>query len=290
MLLAARGASVVVNDVGCAPDGSGADASIADHVVAEIVAAGGSAVASYDSVCTREGARCIVETACEVFGTVHAVVNNAGFVVDAPFSTMSSQDFDDVIDVHLKGAFHVSQAAFPHMAKNHDGRLVFITSSAGLYGRPNQANYCAAKAGVIGLMKALALEGAEHNVLSNAVGPFAFTRLTESIFKPSVADRFQPDHVSAAVAYLASPTCRTSGTILSVGGGSIGRVFTATTAGWRTTVESDVLLPEHVHANWASINEPDEFTIPHNVDDEVAYLTARHRRPRADVYKAHIKP
>src|SRR5258706_6364138 len=151
LLLASRGARVVVNDLGGAPDGTGADVSPADAVVKEIIAAGGEAVANHDTVATPEGGESIIKSALDAFGTVDVVINNAGILRDKSFAKIEPADFDILIDVHLRGAFHVSQPAFKIMKEKGFGRFVHTTSGSGLFGNFGQANYAAAKTGLIGL-------------------------------------------------------------------------------------------------------------------------------------------
>ena len=162
--LGSRGAKVVVNDLGGAVDGSGSGSTPADEVVNEIIANGGEAVANYDSVATKEGGASIVQTAIDNFGTVDAVVNNAGILRDKSFANMSEEELALIIDVHLKGAFFVSQPAFKVMKENAYGRIVNVASPSGLFGNFGQSNYGAAKMGVVGLTNVLAIEGAKYNL------------------------------------------------------------------------------------------------------------------------------
>ncbi|MEE9532921.1 MAG: SDR family NAD(P)-dependent oxidoreductase, partial [Acidimicrobiia bacterium] len=203
LLLAGLGAAVVVNDLGGSVDGTGAASSAADAVVAEIVAAGGAAVAEYSSVATPDGGAAIVQKALDEFGRLDVVINNAGILRDKSFSKMEVADAQAVLDVHLTGAFNVSLPAFRVMKENSYGRFVFTSSASGLFGNFGQANYGAAKAGLVGLSNVLAIEGQKYNILSNAIAPIAFTRMTEELLGP-FADSTAPELVTPMVVYLCS--------------------------------------------------------------------------------------
>ncbi|MFH1514692.1 MAG: SDR family NAD(P)-dependent oxidoreductase, partial [bacterium] len=177
LTLAARGAKVVVNDLGGARDGSGSSTSAADTVVKEIKKGGGKAVANYDSVATVEGGENIVKTAVDNFGKVDIVINNAGILRDKSFVKMTEDEWDIVLAVHLKGAYCVTQPAFRLMKENGYGRIINTTSGAGLYGNFGQSNYCSAKMGVVGLMNNIAIEGAKYNIKCNTIAPIAASRL-----------------------------------------------------------------------------------------------------------------
>ncbi|GAA0688392.1 SDR family oxidoreductase [Marinobacterium maritimum] len=181
LMLAANGAKVVVNDIGGSADGSGADQSPADEVVAEILAAGGEAVANFNSVTEWEGGQAIIRSAIENFGRIDGVVNNAGNLRDGIFHKMSEADFDSVIAVHLKGSYNVSRAAAPHFREQGSGTFVNMTSTSGLIGNFGQANYAAAKLGIVGLSKSMALDMQRYGVTSNCIAPFAWSRLIGSI-------------------------------------------------------------------------------------------------------------
>ncbi|MEP7193302.1 MAG: SDR family NAD(P)-dependent oxidoreductase [Actinomycetota bacterium] len=228
--LARRGASVLVNDLGGAVDGSGASESAADRVVQEIAALGGIAAANHDSVATSEGGRAIVQAAIDAFGRVDIVVNNAGILRDKAFHNMDDAMIQSVIDVHLKGAFNVSQPAYRLMREQGYGRIVNTTSASGLFGNFGQANYGAAKAALAGLTRVLALEGASHGIKVNAIAPLAATRMTQDILG-ELAAKVSPSSVSPLVAYLAHEECAVSGNVYSVAGGRIARIFVAETQG-----------------------------------------------------------
>lgn len=224
LALAERGAKVVVNDLGGSRDGSGGGSDMADAVVAEIVDAGGEAVASYDGVHTWEGGEAIVGTALEAFGRVDVVVNNAGILRDTSFAKLEPDALDLVVKVHLYGGFHVAKAAWPHLREQGYGRIISTTSGSGLYGNFGQSNYSAAKLGLVGLTRTLAIEGARYNITANAIAPIARSRMTEDIMPAQLLARLEPHYVSPLVTYLASEACTDTGRVYSVGGGYIARV------------------------------------------------------------------
>lgn len=221
LLLAASGARVVVNDLGGARDGSGSGPTAADAVVAEIRDAGGEAVASYDSVADETGGAAVVAAALDAFGRVDGVVANAGILRDGMFHKMDAGAWDAVLKVHLYGAFHVVRAAWGHLREQRHGRVVVATSTSGIYGNVGQANYGAAKGGLVGLVQTLALEGARHGVLANAVAPMAATRMTADVAPPEVLKTLSPAHVAPVVGHLLSDECTESGAVVVVGGGQV---------------------------------------------------------------------
>ncbi|MAE32818.1 MAG: short-chain dehydrogenase, partial [Actinobacteria bacterium] len=182
MEFAKRGANVVVNDIGGSVDGAGSENAPADIVVEEIKSNGGTAVANYDSVATKEGGQSIIDTALNEFGSIHSVVNNAGILRDKSFAKMEEEDFNAIIDVHLKGTFFVCQPAFIQMKEQGFGRFVNVSSPSGLFGNFGQLNYGAAKMGIVGLTNVLAIEGMKYNIKANAIAPNAATRMTETLF------------------------------------------------------------------------------------------------------------
>jgi NAD(P)-dependent dehydrogenase (short-subunit alcohol dehydrogenase family) len=223
-LLAAEGAKVVVNDLGTARDGTGADPEVADKVVAEIEETGGTAVASHDSVANADGAHAIVQTAIAAFGAVHGVVSNAGILRDSSFAKVTDADWDAVLRVHLFGAYHVIKAAWPHFRTQSFGRIVVATSNTGLYGYFGQANYGAAKLGLVGLINTLAIEGARNNITANAVAPLAATRMTEDVAPPELLRKLPPAFVAPVVAHLMAEENTDSAAVFVVGGGLVQRV------------------------------------------------------------------
>lgn len=251
ILLASRGARVVVNDLGGALDGRGSSEAAAQKVVDEILSAGGEAVPSFDGVDTAEGGANIVKTALDAFGRIDIVVNNAGILRDVSFHKMTVDDWEAVLRVHLDGTFHVTRAAWPHMREAGYGRIVNTTSAAGLYGNFGQANYGAAKLGIVGLTKALAQEGAKKNIKVNAIAPVARSRMTETIFDEATLSQLEPSLVSPVVAHLVSRACSDSGQIYAVGGGYVSRVAVVEGAG--AFFPGAELTPEQVAESWATI-------------------------------------
>jgi NAD(P)-dependent dehydrogenase (short-subunit alcohol dehydrogenase family) len=230
LLLASRGAKVIVNDLGSSLQGQGADANPAEEVVREIEALGGQAVVSTDSVATPEGGRALIDTALERFGRIDILIHNAGNVRRGSLKELSYEDFEAVLDVHLRGAFHVVRPAFPHMCKAGYGRVVLTSSIGGLYGNHLVANYSTAKAGLIGLSHVVALEGAAEGVKSNVIVPAAVTRMAEGL-DTSQYPPMDPELVAPAVGYLAHESCEISGEMLIAIAGRIARAYVAETPG-----------------------------------------------------------
>jgi len=265
-LLASRGALVVINDLGGSIDGSGSDKGAAEHVVDEIKAAGGEAVADTNSVATPEGGAAIVQTAIDAYGKVDVVINNAGILRDKSFHNMTPELLDPVLDVHLKGAFYVTQPAWVVMREQGYGRIVSTSSAAGVFGNFGQTNYGAAKMGLVGFTRVLAAEGAKYNIKANAIAPLALTRMTENLMGGAFGDKLAPGLVSPLVAYLAHEDCPVNGQLFSVGGGRVAHVFIAETQGY---FKEDLAL-EDVRDNWATITEREGYAVPANLPEETA--------------------
>lgn len=251
--LARRGAKVVVNDLGGSTDGTGESHSAADAVVAEVLAAGGEAVASYDSVTTVQGGERIVQTAIEHFGKLDILINNAGIIRDRGFVKMIPEDWEAVLAVHLQGAYNVTRPAFTAMRQNGYGRIVMVTSSAGLFGNAGQTNYCTAKMGLVGLMNALKLEGEKYNIKVNAVAPTAVTRLSEDFVPSDFVDKLRPDYVAPLVAYLVSDQCNDTGLIMNAGMGLYGRTAVVSSPGIRIADDDNVPMVEDIQRKWSQI-------------------------------------
>ena len=224
MLLASRGAKVVVNDTGGAVDGTGGAAAVADKVVAEIKAAGGEAVANYDSVAEEKAAQRIVDTAMNTWGRLDILVNNAGILRDKSFNNMDMPDYEFVNQVHHFGTVYCTKAAWPIMRAQKYGRIVVTTSGSGTVGNFGQANYGAAKMAVVGLINVLRHEGAKYGIRINAISPSALTRMTESLLPPDVGPWMKPELVSPAVAWMCSEECDQNGEIIAATAGGYARV------------------------------------------------------------------
>ncbi len=265
--LAKRGAQVVVNDLGGAMDGSGSGSAAADVVVKEIQEAGGTAVANYDSVSTPEGGEAIVQTALDNFGQVDILINNAGILRDKSFAKMTPEEIALVLDVHLRGAFYVSQPAFRAMKERNYGRMVHTASAAGVFGNFGQANYGAAKMGMVGLSNVLSQEGGKYNIKSNVIAPIAETRMTTGIFDQMQLD-LAPRYVTSMVAYLCSEECELSHEIFSVGAGRFARVFIGLCQGYTNSAEGGGTL-EDVRDNIEQIRNPEGYVIPGNAAEEM---------------------
>jgi len=252
--LAARGAKVVVNDLGGTVAGTGSSRAVADTVVEEIRTAGGTAVASYDSVATEEGGRNIIKTALDAFGTVDILINNAGNVRDKSFAKMELADFRALVDVHLMGAVYCTHAAWPVMRNKNFGRIVMTTSAAGLYGNHGHTNYGAAKMAVIGFMNALKEEGRKHNITVHAIAPIALTRMSETVTAPRIAPLIKPEFVTAAVAWLCATENEETGHIIQAGAGYYAKVEVREARGALFGTES-IPTPEQIRDRYGEITD-----------------------------------
>lgn len=255
----------MVNDLGGTAHGEGANASAADRVVAQIREEGGEAVANHDSV--TDGAR-IVQNALDEFGRVDVLVNNAGILRDKSFAKMEDDDWEQVYRVHVDGAYKVTRAAWPHLREQSYGRVIFTSSTSGIYGNFGQSNYSTAKLGLYGLTRTLAIEGRKNNILVNAIAPTGGTRMTEGLIPASVFEWLKPELVSPLVVYLGSEQCRDSGGLYEVGGGWIGKVRWERSLGARFNPQEG-FSPEDVFACWQTI---ENFTDAVHPSDNVEAL------------------
>ncbi|MFN8040713.1 MAG: SDR family oxidoreductase [Acidimicrobiales bacterium] len=265
--LARRGARIVVNDLGGSVSGEGGDKGPAQTVVEEIEALGGEAVANGDSVATAEGGEAIVQAALDAFGTVDIVINNAGILRDKSFHNMTPDLMNAVIDVHLKGAFYVTQPAWKVMRDKGYGRVINTASNAGILGNFGQANYGAAKMGLVGFTHVLGIEGAKANIKVNAIAPVALTRMTADLLG-GFGEKLAPETVTPVVAYLASEECAVTGETFSVAGGQVSRFFVGRTAGYF----NPDLTVEDVRDHLDEIEDRDGYSVPIGTGDEIKLL------------------
>ena len=265
--LAARGAKVVVNDLGGYLHGDGSSAGPAQEVVDEIVKNGGEAVANGGNVATEEGAASIVQTAIDSFGRVDILINNAGILRDKSFKNMTVAEWDAVIAVHLRGAYLVTKAAWPHLVESGAGRIVNTSSPAGLFGNFGQANYATAKMGLVGFTKTMAAEGAKKGVRANAIAPVAYTRMTADLFPAEFADKLGVELVTPLVAYLAHESVEDSGQVFTVGGGRIAKIFVGEGPGF---TKKDGLSVEDIRDNWQEISAQDPMAVFAGIHEQTA--------------------
>lgn len=259
LFLASRGAKVVVNDLGGSVAGTGGSSAAADGVVAEIRAAGGEAVANYDSVATEEGGRNIIQTAGDAFGTVDILINNAGNVRDKSFAKMDLEDFRSLMDVHLMGAVYCTHAAWPIMREKSFGRIVMTTSAAGLYGNHGHTNYGAAKMALVGFMNALKEEGRRYNIAVNAIAPIAATRMSQEAMTQEFVHVTQPEFVTAMVAWLCAPENDASGHIIEGGAGYYAKVEVREAVGALFGTDR-VPSPEQIRDRYSEITDMSRAT------------------------------
>ena len=252
LAFASKGASLVVNDLGGDAKGTGKNSAAADKVVEEIRSRGGKAVADYNSV---EDGEKVVQTALDAFGRIDVLINNAGILRDRSFGRTSDLDWDLVHRVHLRGAFKVTRAAWPHMRKQNYGKIIMTSSTSGVLGNFGQANYSAAKMGLIGLSNTLSIEGAKYNVLCNAIVPTAASRLTKGLMPPDLFEALKPEYVAPFVVYLCHESCPETGGVFEMGGGWGAQLRWQESFGAMLRKGGVTVTPEMVRDNWDKITD-----------------------------------
>ncbi|KAG8456270.1 hypothetical protein GDO86_002164 [Hymenochirus boettgeri] len=269
LAFAERGATVVVNDLGGDIKGDGKSSSAADKVVEEIRAKGGKAVANYDSV---EAGEKLVQTALDAFGRIDIVINNAGILRDRSFARISDADWDIIHRVHLKGAFLVTRAAWNHMKNQKFGRIIMTSSASGIYGNFGQANYSAAKLGLVGLCNTLAVEGAKYNIRCNSIAPTAGSRLTQTVMPQDLLDALKPEYVAPLVLWLCHESCQENGSLFEVGAGWVGKLRWERSLGAIFRQKNRPVTPEAVRDEWAKICDFDNAEKPRTMQDSISSL------------------
>ncbi|XP_046904595.1 peroxisomal multifunctional enzyme type 2 isoform X2 [Hypomesus transpacificus] len=262
----ARGASVVVNDLGGDIKGGGKSSAAADSVVEEIQALGGQAVANYDSV---EDGEKLVQSALDAFGRIDIVVNNAGILRDRSFGRTSDLDWDLIHRVHLRGSFMVTRAAWNHMKNQKFGRIIMTSSAAGIYGNFGQANYSAAKLGLLGLANTLAIEGSKYNIHCNTIAPTAGSRLTETVMPPDLLASLKAEYVAPLVVWLCHDECQETGGLFEVGGGWMGKLRWERSQGRIVRQKNQSMSPEGVREQWDQICDFTDATKPANIQESL---------------------
>lgn len=267
LAFADRGAFVIVNDLGGDFKGVGKGSSAADKVVEEIRRRGGKAVASYDSV--EEGEK-LVKTALDAFGRIDIVVNNAGILRDRSFSRISDEDWDIIHRVHLRGSFQVTRAAWDHMKKQKYGRIIMTSSASGIYGNFGQANYSAAKLGILGLCNTLAIEGRKSNIHCNTIAPNAGSRMTQTVMPEDIVEALKPDYVAPLVLWLCHESCEENGGLFEVGAGWIGKLRWERTLGATVRQRNQPMTPEAVRDNWEKICDFSNASKPQTIQESTS--------------------
>ena len=253
--LARRGAKVVVNDLGGTVDGSGAS-DAANEVVDLIKSEGGEAIANGASVTDLDAVKAMVNQAMDEWGRIDILVNNAGILRDKSFHKVTLEDFNLVMDVHFQGSLNCTHTVFPIMREQEYGRIVFTSSSSGVFGNFGQTNYGSAKMAMIGLMNTLKLEGQNKNVFTNSITPVAYTRMTEGLIPEDFGKNLKPEFVTPAVIYLASENAP-NGVIMAAGAGVFSRIFIHETMGISLGMGED-MTPENIQASWDKISDMED--------------------------------
>ena len=269
---AKRGAKLVINDLGGARDGTGSGHSAADAVVDKIKKAGGEAVANYDSVATTAGGAAIVKTALDAFGKLDILVNNAGILRDKSLVKMAEDEWDLVMSVHLRGAYCVTRPAFEAMRANGFGRILLTTSGAGLYGNFGQANYAAAKTGLLGFMNVVGIEGAKYDIKCNTIAPVAASRLTEDVMPPELFGKLKPEFVVPIVVYLCSEENGDSGMIFNCGAGWYSRAAIVCAPGVAIGDAKRDIPAEEIRDSWGKIKNLEGAKPLGNLAETFAYM------------------
>jgi NAD(P)-dependent dehydrogenase (short-subunit alcohol dehydrogenase family) len=264
---ARRGAAVVVNDLGSAGDGSGEDGSVADQVVKEIEALGGQAVANTDSV--EDGGR-IIQQALDTFGKVDVLINNAGILRDTAFHKMDEATWDIIYRVHLLGSYRTTRAAWDAMRNAGYGRILMTTSAAGIYGNFGQANYSAAKLGILGLANTLAVEGAAKGIFTNTIAPTAASRLTAGVMPKPMLDALQPEYVTPLAALLCHESSSENGGLFEVGGGWLSKLRWEQTKG--LMFKPGTMTAEALAQHWSEVTSFEQSRHPASIQDTLATL------------------
>ncbi|CAL8330718.1 unnamed protein product [Arctogadus glacialis] len=275
-----RGASVVVNDLGGNAKGEGKNSAAADKVVEEIKAKGGKAVANYDSV---EDGEKLIQSALDAFGRIDIVINNAGILRDRSFSRLSELDWDLLQRVHLKGSFNVTRAAWNHMKEQKFGRIIMTASAAGLYGNFGQANYSAAKLGLLGLSNTLAIEGRKLNIHCNTIAPIANSRLTQNIMPADILENLKPEYVSPLVLWLCHEQCEETGALFEVGAGWMGKLRWERSPGHVLLRKNHPMSPEAVRDQWDNICDFKDASHPATISESLmSMLSMLNKEPAGD--------
>ncbi|NWY76914.1 DHB4 enzyme, partial [Erithacus rubecula] len=262
--------SCTVNDLGGDFKGYGKSSSAADKVVDEIRAKGGKAVPNYDSV---EDGEKLVKTALEAFGRIDIVINNAGILRDRSFVRISDEDWDIIHRIHLRGSFLVTRAAWNHMKNQKFGRIIMTSSAAGIYGNFGQANYSAAKLGLLGLSNTIAIEGRKYNIHCNTIAPTAGSRLTQTVMPQDLVDAFKPEYVAPLVVWLCHESCAENGSLFEVGAGWIGKLRWERSLGAIVRGKNQPMTPEAVREKWEKVCDFDNASKPRTIQESISVLS-----------------